>query len=224
MTKTKRKKGFFLRATGLLLLAAALCLTLYNIHDELRAARSVDRAARELLERIPSAADEDRHLWATTFGGTPGQSDTVAVPLYKLYPKMTMPTLEVDGNRYIGTLEVKALDLTLPILESWSYANLAIAPCRYTGSAYTGNLVLCGHNYTSHFGPLTTLPMGSEITFTDADGNLFVYETVEAEILSPTAIEEMTVGDWDLTLFTCTLDGRTRFTLRCEMMGEVPCL
>ena len=35
------------------------------------------------------------------------------------------------------------------------------------------------------------------------------------EILQPTAVEEMTSGDYDLTLFTCTYGGATRFTVRC---------
>ena len=33
--------------------------------------------------------------------------------------------------------------------------------------------------------------------------------------MDSTAIEEMVTGDWDLTLFTCTLSGQTRFTVRC---------
>ena len=32
-------------------------------------------------------------------------------------------------------------------------------------------------------------------------------------------IEEMAAGDWDLTLFTCTLGGQARLTLRCTQVG-----
>lgn len=35
------------------------------------------------------------------------------------------------------------------------------------------------------------------------------------EILDETAVEEMTAGEWDLTLFTCNYDGRARITVRC---------
>jgi len=38
------------------------------------------------------------------------------------------------------------------------------------------------------------------------------------EVLLPTAVEEMTAGEWDLTLFTCTLGGRSRVTVRCELV------
>ena len=31
----------------------------------------------------------------------------------------------------------------------------------------------------------------------------------------PDSIEQMKQGDWDLTLFTCTVGGRSRFAVRC---------
>jgi sortase A len=39
---------------------------------------------------------------------------------------------------------------------------------------------------------------------------------VEKEVLKSTAIEEMEAGEWDLTLFTCTIGGADRITIRCE--------
>ena len=40
----------------------------------------------------------------------------------------------------------------------------------------------------------------------------------EIERLRPTAVKEMTSGDWDLTLFTCTVGGQSRVTVRCEKL------
>ena len=51
----------------------------------------------------------------------------------------------------IGILEIPALDLNL-VISSWSYSSLRLAPCRYSGSAYKGDLVIAAHNYQSHFG------------------------------------------------------------------------
>ena len=50
------------------------------------------------------------------------------------------------------------------------------------------------------------------------DGNLFTYEMAERETLMPTSVEEMTSGDWDLTLFTCTVGGQSRVTVRCTLV------
>ena len=40
------------------------------------------------------------------------------------------------------------------------------------------------------------------------------------EILQPGDVEEMLSGGWALTLFTCTLGGRTRVTVRCEEAAD----
>lgn len=47
----------------------------------------------------------------------------------------------------------------------------------------------------------------------------FEYEVVSLEILIPEDVEPMEEGDWDLTLFTCTIGGKTRITVRCARMS-----
>ena len=137
------------------------------------------------------------------------------IPDYILNPEMDMPEENVDGQKYIGVLRIPDLSLELPVISNWSYPNLKNAPCRYAGSAYMNNMVIAAHNYNSHFGHLKDLSPGDEVTFTDVDGNVFQYEVSAIEILSPLAVEEMTNGDWDLTLFTCTVSGQSRVTVRC---------
>jgi len=111
-------------------------------------------------------------------------------------------------------------ELELPVISTWSYKDLKSAPCRYNGSAYSHDLVLCAHNYVSHFGRLKDLHEGDTATFTDMDGNLFPYVMVERETLEPASLEEMCAGDWDLTLFTCTVGGRSRVTIRFVLEEE----
>lgn len=188
----KNKSGKTLMTIGLLLLAAALVLTGYNIWDEQRA----QRAASAVMEGFPQTTE-----------GQEGE--------YLLHPDMEMPTVEIDGRRYIGRLSIPVIGLDLPVLEEWSTANGKIAPCRYEGSAYGGDMIIAGHNYRSHFGSLKQVGVGEQVTFTDVDGNLFSYTVAAMEILEGTAVEEMSAGEWDLSLFTCTYGGQTRLTLRC---------
>ena len=56
--------------------------------------------------------------------------------------------------------------------------------------------------------------------FTDANGNRFYYRVSDVEVLNPTAIEDMTESGCPLTLFTCTVGGQTRFTVRCERVEK----
>lgn len=138
-------------------------------------------------------------------------------PAFVRYPDMEMPTREIDGRTYIGMLEVPALELSLPVMSEWSYPRLKKAPCRYVGSIYSKDLIICGHNYDRHFGRLKDLAVGEEVRFTDMDGNVFIYAISGREQLGKFAVEEMLAGDWDLTLFTCTKGGQYRVTVRCRL-------
>ena len=115
----------------------------------------------------------------------------------------------------LGTLAIPALGLELPVMSGWRYPALRVAPCRYLGSAYSGDLVIMAHNYARHFGAIGTLAPGERVSFTDVDGNVFSYAVFETQTLQPDAVEDMASGGWDLTLFTCTPGGRTRVTVRC---------
>ena len=140
-------------------------------------------------------------------------------PAFVRYPDMEMPTKEIDGETYIGVVEIPSLELSLPVMSDWSYPQLKKAPCRYVGSVYSHDVVICGHNYDRHFGRLKELVPGDEVRFTDMDGNVFRYSVCAVEQLAKTAVEEMQTGDWDLTLFTCTKGGVMRVTVRCALEG-----
>ena len=205
MAKTKYK---VMLGAGLLLIAAALALAAYNVIDAQRAARSAAQALEALSQTTAvSAADSE-------------EASADDAPAYLADPEMPMPTVSFDGNDYIGRVDVPSLGLSLPVISEWSYPRLKIAPCRYTGSAYLDNLIIAAHNYSSHFGNLNRLNTGDTVTFTDVDGNQFTYAVSLIEDLPGTDIEEMQSGEWDLTLFTCTLGGRSRVTVRCERTAD----
>ena len=204
------KRGKLCTALGLLLLLAALGLTAYNLWLDTRASMSVD----VVLERLtPTLSSRQSELPPLSSGEA---LEEAFVPDYVLNPEMAMPEETIDGQNYIGVLDIPALGLSFPIISEWSYDALQIAPCRYSGSAYLDNLVIAGHNYRSHFASLPQLQPGDSVTFTDMDGNVFSYEVSSLETLSPYAISDMTSGDWDLTLFTCTVGGQSRLAIRCD--------
>ena len=98
----------------------------------------------------------------------------------------------------------------IPDPERPASLTLQIAPCRYYGSIGGEDLVLMAHNYASHFGRIDELRPGDTVCFTDMDGISTWYQVTVRDLLPPTAVEEMTSGGSDLTLFTCTYGGRTR--------------
>ena len=137
-------------------------------------------------------------------------------PDYLLHPEMEMPVVEVEDTAYVGYLEIPDLNLRLPVAGDFSMSQLRETPARYNGSLYRNNLVIAAHNYNSHFGRLNRLPVGSTVIFTDADGNTFRYQVAWTETLNPSDLSQLVAEDqWDLTLFTCTYNGRQRYTVRC---------
>lgn len=197
--KKANRKGSFLIGLGLLLIAAAFCLTGYNLWDEQRALQTVEQVREETKENV---ALEDAY--------------EETEPAYKLNPEMAMPEKEIDGWKYIGVLTIPSQGIELPVISEWSYPALKVAPCRYMGSAYKDDFIIAGHNYRVHLGRIKNLQPGDMVYFTDMDGNEFQYEVVVCETLMPRDIEGMKSGEWDLTLFTCTLGGQYRVTVRCE--------
>lgn len=125
-----------------------------------------------------------------------------------------MPEIEIDGEHYIGYLEMPTIEIRLPVLSRWSYDRLKIAPCRYWGSAYDDTMVILAHNYRRHFSRIKELQVGDPVQFIDARGKVFSYTVEELEVLQPGDVAQMTSGKWDLTLFTCTYGGTARQAVR----------
>lgn len=199
----KRKAGKLLMTIGLLLIAAAFLLMVYNIWESKKA----ENMSEEILNQIKDGQDENV-----------SSDDADEKPLYEIYPDMEMPVLRIDGVDYIGILTVPSLGLELPVAGNWSYPNLRRSPCRYKGSAYSNDMIIAGHNYSRHFGGLKNLAIGEEISFRDVDGHIFQYQVDDIETIPGTAVEDMDAGEWDMTLFTCTYGGKSRVTIRCRKL------
>ena len=199
-----KRKGSVLIFTGLLLIAAALFITAFNLREEAAARTASVRAADRLEALIPAHTPRPAAVSGAVLPENVPETD------------MEMPVKTVDGVDYIGVIAVPSLSLELPVASEWSYERLKTSPCRYSGSVYSGDMVLCAHNYSSHFGQIKTLKPGDAVVFTDVDGNVYNYEVAELETLQPAAVDEMKSGEWDLTLFTCTIGGQTRVTVRCD--------
>ena len=201
----RRKLGNLCIFLGAVLLAAALLLLGYNCWDAARAGNAAEEILPALLDEMPDEPTvPDQPL------GTPVE--------YLDEDTLTMTEAEIDGERYIGWLDIPAIELELPVMSEWSYSRLKTAPCRYSGTVRGEDPVLLGHNYTRHFGKLDRLRVGDEVLFTDMDGVVYRYEVAARDVLDADAVAEMTAGEYDLTLFTCDATGARRITVYCDMV------
>lgn len=208
--RTKIGIGFVV--LGSVLVFLALGLFLLNTYEQKQAAEAVEQVMPQLVEVIQ--ARQDSPTEATTPDGEE-QSAPIVAPQP---PQKKMPVVEIDGNPYIGFVAIPALELELPVMDDWNYQKLQKTPCRFTGDMYSDDLVVMAHNFSDHFGLLKNLRVGDIVFFTDMDGTTVRYTVVAVDVLQPTAVEEMTSGEYDLTLFTCTYGGKARVTIRCDRL------
>lgn len=194
------KRGAFWIHLGLLLIAAALFLSAYNEMESHEARNSAQQVIAQMCQTLPTE--------------TAAETEAPAIPEYLLDADREMPVQTINGRDYIVVLTIPSLELELPVLSQWDYPALKVAPCRYSGSLYQDNLIICAHNYASHFGKLKNLRVGDTAIFTDMDENVVRFQLAAQETIQPEDLEAMEAGDWDLTLFTCTVGGQSRVTVR----------
>ena len=195
---------------GAVLILIALSAVIINLWQEEMSGLNADHAMEQLWEQMtvdPVPATPDT---PDTPALLPENGSTSDAPEFR-----PMPEIRVDGISYVGYLSIPALNLELPVISESTEQNLEIAPCRFFGTVYQKDLVIGGHRYRRHFRKLSTLGYGERLSFTDVEGNVYIYEVAECEVLEPNQAEYLCSGDWDLSLFTCTPGGMTRVVLRC---------
>ena len=207
----RNKVGTLCMCMGTALVLGALALFLWNYYESTEAKFHVTEVLPQIHQKVQNAKDN-----------TSENMEIIPdVPVELLTEEdLVMTELEIEGYPYIGYLAIPDLNLELPVMADWSYPRLHISPCRYAGTARGEDLVILAHNYKSHFGNLSKLSLGASVMFTDMDGRVWNYEIVAIDVLEPVAVEEMTAGEYDLTLFTCTPGGSYRVTVRCDLRGS----
>ena len=210
----RSKIGNLFIILGTVLLLGALSLFLHNRQE----AEEARQSSNAHLQQLVQVLNEEQQEMADEAGTARDWLLQQVLPPKEFLTEEDLKMTEtvIDGHAYIGYLSIPSLKLELPILSDWSYAKLNIAPCRYDGTVRGEDLVLMAHNYASHFGTIAQLQEGDSVIFVDMDGLATHYQVVGQDVLDPYAVEEMTAGLYDLTLFTCTYGGKSRVTVYCD--------
>ena len=196
--------------SGILLILISLGLILYNSIEDYQGNKVASSMLNQLKSEMPPSTLESYPI-GTDF-------PYVEQDLFEEYTPIQdkEPTLSLDGKTYLGILYIPSLNIELPILNELNYDNLKLSPCKYSGMVSSGDLIIAGHNYKSHFGKINELNSGDTIIFTNTNGVIHNYEVIQTEIINGNDVTSMNSdsSSWDLTLFTCTLSGQSRITVR----------
>lgn len=195
----KSKIGISMMIAGCLSIMAAVCIAGMNIFSDV----SSGKKSADVLSVLENQIENQNQNLIYT--------ENIA--------EESLKTLSVGDNTFTGIISIPEIGVELPVMSSWSYENLDVSPCLYYEDP--GKKVIAAHNYSSHFGRIKELVSGDYIFFTDTRNNITMYEVITTEILNSHDTEKMISGDeWDMTLFTCTLSGTQRVTVRAREISD----
>ena len=186
-----KKSGVILISLGAVLILAALLLLLYNRSEDRRAGQEAESLLEDVRSTMAANADPE---------------------------PQEEPAEEITYD-YAGVIAIPDLSLELPVIDQWNYARLKVAPCRQSGAAADGDLVIAAHNYKSHFGYLDRLEPGASVIFTDMEGTVYRYAVEEIRQLEPEDAEDVSSvfsSEYPLVLYTCTPGGKARVAVFCR--------
>ncbi len=169
------KKALIL--VGSVLLAAALlllCLWQWGINSS---AKRLKETVEEICSIIPAP--------------------TGAVLEEKL--ENTMPTLSVNKTDFIGLLEMPRFGLVLPVANN--FENTTKHPCKFSGSAYTKNLIIGATTQKGQFDFFREISVGDTLFFTDMQGSRYTYSVTDLRFVKHADQAALTYKDAAITLF-----------------------
>lgn len=195
---------------GLILVAASSLIYVLQDRQDQLAGQSAAILLNELQQELEHPAPV-----------IPSEPTEVPEPLPSPEPDTPapMPEATYSGYTMVGRLSIPSLGLQLPILSTWDYDLLKVAPCRYSGSAEGGDLILLGHNYKSHFKMLARAELGAAVEFTTVDGTVCRYTVDAVDTIRGTDVETL-ADHHELNIFTCTRDRVHRTVVRCSRVEE----
>lgn len=134
---------------------------------------------------------------------------------------LTLPN--ADNVEGIGIISMPEVDMTLPILDGLSDANLmaGAGTMKQDQVPGQGNYSIAGHNWrdrTTLFSPLHRAEKGMSI-FLTIDGETYEYSVSTIQTVEPTRID--IIEDQDeplLTLVTCNHDGSKRLIVQATLV------
>ena len=131
--------------------------------------------------------------------------------------------------KIIAKIEIPKINVTYSILQGETGSTeeteelLKISPLKFHGCEpnEVGNFCIVGHNYrnSKFFSKVPKLVVGDKVNLTDLTNRTITYEVYDMHTVEPSDTSDttqLTGGKKELTLITCTDDGKQRVIVRCR--------
>ena len=132
----------------------------------------------------------------------------------------------------VGVVEIPKINITYPIIYSENQDAetiedlLKISVVKYWGpeANQPGNFCVVGHNYHNKkfFSKASTLKKGDSIYLTDKNNKTLEYKVYANYVVEPTDLKctsQLTNGETDITLITCTMSGKQRTIIKARAIN-----
>lgn len=184
MRRQPHRAGSGLLGIGAALIAVAVVASVGIRVAERQSARRAERVVQMLTAAMP-----------TVQNGAPGDRDDAE-----------MPRIELDGTDYVGLVEIPAYGVVRPIGAAWKKSRLFWVPCRYSGCAYDGSLIVGGSDRTGQLDCLRKMTVGDAIYVTDTVGTRYAYRVTDIVRTTDVSAERLASQAADLVVFARNTD------------------
>ena len=233
----RRKKKLYKLQFFISVLVVCL-LSSYYIYAEYDRNKSEEVSQQILAEVQLQNAQENTNIQVTTEDTTTRQvtDDVIIVAIEdnaELDNQIIEPTNKITTQTYTASngttytveaiLNIPRLSINYPIISETSEELLKISLNKYWGPGpnEVGNYCIVGHNYKNKkmFGRLNEIVSGDTVELTDMDGNTLKYTVYDKYVVDPTDVactSQLTNGNKEVTLITCTNYGQQRLVVKAR--------
>ena len=233
----RRKKKLYKLQFFISVLVVCL-LSSYYIYAEYDRNKSEEVSQQILAEVQLQNAQENTNIQVTTEDTTTRQvtDDVIIVAIEdnaELDNQIIEPTNKITTQTYTASngttytveaiLNIPRLSINYPIISETSEELLKISLNKYWGPGpnEVGNYCIVGHNYKNKkmFGRLNEIVSGDTVELTDMDGNTLKYTVYDKYVVEPTDVactSQLTNGNKEVTLITCTNYGQQRLVVKAR--------
>ncbi len=224
VTKEMKRKRRIYRILYIISVITVIVLSLYYIITERNKAIQ-EGISHEIMEQIDNTIVEDKAIVVSLDNN---EDDSQVIPIEEVPEAEEPPAREItasNGENYQteATLSISKIGITYPILTEENEELLKVSLCKYWGPSpnQIGNYCIVGHNYKSGkmFGKLAQVNVGDEVTLTDLSGRTITYSVYNKYPVDPTDVSctsQLTNGQRELTLITCTDYGKRRLIVKAR--------
>lgn len=220
----KRKRKTY-KVIFILCLVLIVILTGYYVFAEYDKSQK-EQISREILNQMNDSTTVEESFIVVALDDEPTEEET---PIIELNTSTTSNTIEsevtANGVSYQteAILDYPKLGISYPVLSEESEELLKVSLCKYWGPNpnKVGNYCIVGHNYLSGkmFGKLSSAEIGDEVYLTDLNGNKVTYVVYNRYVVEPTDVSctsQLTNGQREITLITCTNYGKQRLVVKAR--------